>query len=66
MAVIISILLLLVAFIDHENICIDTHVMALPLLVFEILAKVGFSIMAVLILIFCKIPKGAKRASSSF
>ena len=34
-------------------------------LVFEILAKVRFSVTAVLICIFCKMPRGAKRASAS-
>ena len=57
---------MLIVFIDHENICIDTNLMILPSLVFEILAKVRFSVMAVLISIFCKMPKGAKKASSSF
>ena len=43
---------LFIVFLDHENICIHTKFMALPFLVFEILTKVGFLVMAVLICIF--------------
>ena len=51
---------MVIAFTDRENICIDTNLMILPSLVFEILAKVRFSVMAVLICIFFKMPKGAR------
>ena len=41
-----------IVIIDHENICIDTDFMALPFLVFKILSKVWFLVMAVQISIF--------------
>ena len=42
-----------ILFLDHENICIDTEFMVLQFLVFEIImAKVGYSVIAVPIYIF--------------
>ena len=41
---------------DHGNICVDTIFMILSCLVFQILKKLGFSIMAVIIYIHTNIP----------
>ena len=40
-----------IVFLDRENICFDTEFMALPFLVFQILAKARFLVMCALICI---------------
>ena len=46
--------------------CIDTNIISIPCAVTEILTKTEFSVMAALICILCRLPKGDRVASSRF